>query len=100
MRAADAGSTTGTTGLLVLASRPATRAVRSSIAAALSCGAGATAAGGIAGQPSIQPTPITSAAATAPEIGATIHGETGAEVGDAEAASASEAASAAEGVSA
>ena len=53
------------------------RAVRSSIAAALSCGAGGG-AGWIAGQPSIQPTPITSAAATAPETGATIQGETGA----------------------
>src|SRR3954463_10208122 len=30
----------------------------------------------MAGQPSIQPTPITSAAATAPEMGATIQGET------------------------
>jgi hypothetical protein len=43
----------------------------------LSCGAGG-AAGCIAGQPSIQPTPITSAAATAPETGATIQGDTGA----------------------
>ena len=48
--------------------------------AALSCGAGG-AAGWIAGQPSIQPTPITSAAATAPETGATIQGETGAGAG-------------------
>ena len=35
----------------------------------------------MAGQPSIQPTPITSAAATAPETGATIQGETGAGAG-------------------
>ena len=55
-------------------------------------GAGAlTAAGWIAGQPSIQPMPITSAAATAPESGATIQGDTGAdgtESGVAEGASA------------
>src|SRR5215207_6798380 len=31
----------------------------------------------MAGQPSIEPTPITSAAATAPETGAMIQGETG-----------------------
>ena len=43
----------------------------------LSCGAAGAEAGWIAGQPSIQPTPITSAAATAPETGATIQGETG-----------------------
>ncbi len=50
------------------------RAVRSSIAAALNCGAGAGAC--TAGHPSTQPTAITSAAATAPEIGAIAQGET------------------------
>ncbi len=75
VRAAAAGSGTG---LPTFGSSPATRAVRSSMAA-LSCGAGGAEAGWIAGQPSIQPTPITSAAATAPETGATIQGETGRE---------------------
>jgi hypothetical protein len=49
--------------------------------AAVSCGADGADAGWIGGQPSIQPTPITSAAATAPETGATIQGETGGEAG-------------------
>ena len=48
---------------------------------AVSCGADGADAGWIGGQPSIQPTPITSAAATAPETGATIQGETGGEEG-------------------
>lgn len=48
---------------------------------AVSCGADGPDAGWIGGQPSIQPTPITNAAATAPEIGATIQGETGLDAG-------------------
>ncbi len=79
VRAAAAGSGTG---LPTFGSSPATRAVRPSMAA-LSCGAGGAEAGWIAGQPSIQPTPITSAAATAPETGATIQGETGRDGGSA-----------------
>src|SRR5262249_23467264 len=75
IRDAAAGSATGAAGLLVFDSRPAMRAVRSAMAAALRRGAGAGAC--TAGQPSIQPTPITSAAATAPEIGAIAQGDTG-----------------------
>ena len=55
------------------------RAVRSSIAAALSCGTGVGAC--TVGQPSTQPTAITRVAATAPEIGAIAQGETGLEAG-------------------
>src|SRR5271154_4554795 len=67
MRAASAASSPA------FCSRPATRAVRSSMADALICGA--LGAGGTAGQPSIQPTAITSVAATAPEVGAITQGE-------------------------
>src|SRR3984893_9915302 len=76
-RRAAAGSGEGAAGLLVLVSRPAIRAARSSTAAALTwSGAGVA---GSAGQPSIQPTPITSEAATAPESTAITQGETGAD---------------------
>src|SRR5439155_17189354 len=79
VRVAAAGSGTG---LPTFGSSPATRAVSASMAV-LSCGAGGAEAGWIAGQPSIEPTPITSAAATAPETGATIQGETGRDGGSA-----------------
>src|SRR5258706_6606854 len=64
-------------GLLVFDSTLAIRATRSSMTAALTWGAVGVA--GTAGHPRIQPTPITSAAATAPETGAITHGEIGAE---------------------
>ncbi len=65
------------TGLPALASTAATRPFRASTVALVTCGA----AGGActAGQPSIQPTAITTAAAAAPEIGATTQGDTGAD---------------------
>src|SRR5665213_2978856 len=62
-------------GLASLASTPETRAVSASTLAAVTCGVAADCTGG---QPSIQPIPITSAAATAPESGAITQGETAA----------------------
>ncbi|MGY4328545.1 hypothetical protein ACVWWG_002962 [Bradyrhizobium sp. LB7.2] len=70
IRASMAGSAAG---LPALASTAATRPLSASTVAPVTCGA----AGGActAGQPSIQPTAITIAAATAPENGAIIQGE-------------------------
>src|SRR5215470_12356208 len=78
-RAAVAGSAAEAVGLLTLASTLATRPLNASTIAVVTSGA----AGGActAGQPSIQPTAITSAAATAPDSGAITQGETGAEAG-------------------
>src|SRR6185369_10422017 len=72
IRATMAGSAAG---LPALASTAATRPFKASTVALVTCGA----AGGActAGQPSIQPTPITTAAATAPESGAMTQGEIG-----------------------
>ncbi len=69
-----AGSGTAAAGLLILASMPATRAARSSTTAALNGGA-EDVAGNTAGHPSIQPTQITSEAATAPDMAAMTQGE-------------------------
>ncbi|MGY4381208.1 hypothetical protein ACVWZ3_008847 [Bradyrhizobium sp. i1.3.6] len=76
IRATVAGSAAG---LPALASTAATRPLSASTVALVTCGA----AGGAstAGQPSIQPTAITIAAATAPENGAMTQGETGADAG-------------------
>src|SRR5258705_11643303 len=69
-----AGSGTAAAGLLILASMLATRAARSSTTAALDGGA-EDLAGNTAGHPSIQPTQITSEAATAPDMAAMTQGE-------------------------
>jgi hypothetical protein len=66
--------------LAAFASSFATRAPRSSTIAAFTCGAAD--GGWTAGQPSIQPTPITSAAATAPEKGAITQGEIAGDIPD------------------
>jgi len=73
IRAADAGSAAAVAALLALDSAPAMRALRSSMTAALIWPAAGSA--GIAGHPRIQPTPITSEAATAPETAATTQTE-------------------------
>src|SRR5262249_55832085 len=86
IRAVTAGSAAG---LAVLASTAATRPLNASTVVLVTCGAVGGAS--TAGQPSIQPTAMTSAAATAPEKGAMIHGE----IGDEAAADATEAGSSA-----
>ena len=79
MRAADAGSGAAVAALPALDSTPAMRALISSMTAELIWLAAGVA--GIAGHPSIQPTPITSEAATAPETIATTQAEIGAAAG-------------------
>src|SRR5467141_1532366 len=79
MRAADAGSGAAVAALPALDSTPAMRALRSSMTVELIWPAAGVA--GIAGHPRIQPTPITSEAATAPETIATTQAEIGAAAG-------------------